>query len=81
MLNAAGPWVDAVRRLADPAAGTSVTPSKGAHLVVPAPPGWEAAVTIPLDRSRVSFGRDTPTVLARVEELLARRVHAAPAAR
>ena len=29
--------------------------SKGAHLVVPAPAGWQAAVTIPLDRSRVSF--------------------------
>jgi glycerol-3-phosphate dehydrogenase len=55
VLNAAGPWVDAVRRLADPAAGTSVSLSKGAHLVVPAPPGWQAAVTIPLDRSRVSF--------------------------
>jgi glycerol-3-phosphate dehydrogenase len=55
VLNAAGPWVDAVRRLAEPAAGTSVRLSKGAHLVVPAPPGWQAAVTIPLDRSRVSF--------------------------
>ena len=32
-----------------------MTLSKGVHLVVPAPPGWQAAVTIPLDRSRVSF--------------------------
>ena len=55
ILNAAGPWVDAVRRLADPQAGTSVTLSKGAHLVLEAPLGWRAALTIPIDRSRVSF--------------------------
>jgi glycerol-3-phosphate dehydrogenase len=55
IVNAAGPWVDDVRRLADPAAGTSVMLSKGAHLVLEAPPGWRAAVTMPIDASRVSF--------------------------
>jgi glycerol-3-phosphate dehydrogenase len=55
VVNAAGAWVDQVRRLADPAAGTSVTLSKGAHLVLEAPPGWRAAVTVPVDASRVAF--------------------------
>jgi glycerol-3-phosphate dehydrogenase len=55
IVNATGPWVDSVRRLEDPRAGTSVTLSKGAHLVLDCPAGWEAAVTIPVDKSRVSF--------------------------
>src|SRR5262249_11124180 len=55
VINAAGPWLDEVRRLADASAGTSVTPSKGAHLTLAAPPDWHAAVTIPIDASRVSF--------------------------
>ena len=55
VVNATGPWVDHVRRLEDPGAGTSVTLSKGAHLVLDRPPGWEAAVTIPVDKARVSF--------------------------
>jgi glycerol-3-phosphate dehydrogenase len=55
VVNAAGPWVDAVRRLEDPRAGTSVALSKGVHLVVDAPEGFEAALTIPVDRTRVSF--------------------------
>jgi glycerol-3-phosphate dehydrogenase len=55
VINAAGPWVDEVRRLADESAGTSVTLSKGAHLTMAAPPNWHAAVTIPIDASRVCF--------------------------
>jgi glycerol-3-phosphate dehydrogenase len=55
VVNATGPWVDNVRRLEDPGAGTSVTLSKGAHLVLDRPAGWEAALTIPIDKSRVSF--------------------------
>ena len=55
IVNATGPWVDHVRRLEDPAAGTSVTLSKGAHLVLDLPDGWEAAVTIQVDKARVSF--------------------------
>ena len=55
IVNATGPWVDHVRRLEDPSAGTSVTLSKGAHLVLDRPPGWEAAVTIQVDKARVSF--------------------------
>ena len=55
IVNATGPWVDHVRRLEDPRAGTSVTLSKGAHLVLDRPAGWEAAVTIQVDKARVSF--------------------------
>ena len=35
VVNAAGPWVDHVRRLEDPQAGTSVRLSRGAHVLVP----------------------------------------------
>ncbi len=55
IVNATGPWVDHVRKLEDSDAGTSVTLSKGAHLVLDRPPGWEAAVTIQVDKARVSF--------------------------
>jgi glycerol-3-phosphate dehydrogenase len=54
-INAAGPWVDEIRRLEDPRAGTSVRLSKGAHVLVPGGEGWTAALTIPQDRVRVTF--------------------------
>ena len=55
VVNAAGPWVDAVRRLEDPRAGSSVRLSKGAHVLVPGGEGWSAALTIPQDDVRVTF--------------------------
>ncbi len=55
VVNASGAAVDDVRRLEDARAGTSVAVSKGVHLVLDAPGTWEAAVTIPVDRTRVSF--------------------------
>jgi glycerol-3-phosphate dehydrogenase len=55
VVNAAGPWIDSVRRLEDPAAGTSVRLSKGAHVVVEGGEDWTAALTIPHDKVRVSF--------------------------
>ena len=55
VVNAAGPWVDEVRRLEDARAGTSVTLGRGAHLVLERDDGWGAAVTIPVDRTRVAF--------------------------
>jgi glycerol-3-phosphate dehydrogenase len=54
-VNAAGPWVDHVRRLEDPRAGTSVRMSKGAHALVPADAEWAAALTIAQDDVRVTF--------------------------
>jgi glycerol-3-phosphate dehydrogenase len=55
VVNAAGPWVDAVRRLEDPRAGSSVRLSKGAHVLVPGGDDWSAALTIPQDDVRVTF--------------------------
>src|SRR6185503_17016246 len=55
VINAAGPWVDHVRRLEDPRAGTSVRLSKGAHVLVPGGEDWTAALTVPQDDVRVTF--------------------------
>jgi glycerol-3-phosphate dehydrogenase len=55
VVNAAGPWIDHVRALEDPRAGTSVRLSKGAHVLVPAAVPWSAALTIPQDNVRVTF--------------------------
>lgn len=55
VLNAAGPWVDHVRRLEDPQAKPSMRLSKGVHVVVDGGEDWGAALTIPHDKVRVSF--------------------------
>jgi glycerol-3-phosphate dehydrogenase len=55
VVNAAGPWVDRVRRLEDPSAGTSVRLSRGAHVLVPGGADWHAALTLPQDEVRVTF--------------------------
>jgi glycerol-3-phosphate dehydrogenase len=49
VVNATGAWIDAVRRLEDPHAGTSVTLSKGSHLVLQQGADWGAALTIPVE--------------------------------
>lgn len=55
VVNAAGPWVDEVRRLENPALGTSVRLSKGVHAVLSRDEDWSAALTIPQDDVRVTF--------------------------
>lgn len=55
VVNAAGPWIDQVRRLESPDAGTSVLLDKGVHALVPAEGEWTAALTIPQDDVRVTF--------------------------
>lgn len=55
VVNAAGPWVDEIRRLEDPGAGPSVRLSKGVHLLLDLPQAWQAALVISHDRVRVSF--------------------------
>ncbi len=55
VVNAAGPWVDRVRRLENPSAGTSVRLSKGAHVLVGGGEAWSAALTVPQDDVRVTF--------------------------
>ncbi len=55
VVNATGPWVDHLRRLEHPGAGTSVRLSKGVHVLVPGGRNWTAALTIPQDEVRVTF--------------------------
>jgi glycerol-3-phosphate dehydrogenase len=55
VVNATGAWIDEVRRLEDSRAGTSVTLSKGSHLVVDRDDEWRAALTIPVEARRVVF--------------------------
>jgi glycerol-3-phosphate dehydrogenase len=55
VVNAAGPWVDRVRRLENPRAKPSMRLSKGVHVVVDGGEDWGAALTIPHDKVRVSF--------------------------
>ena len=55
VVNAAGPWVDRVRRLEDPRSRPSMRLSKGVHVVVDGGEDWNAALTIPRDKVRVTF--------------------------
>jgi glycerol-3-phosphate dehydrogenase len=55
VVNAAGPWVDHVRRLENPSAGASIRLSWGAHVLVPLVGDWDAALTIAQDDVRVTF--------------------------
>ncbi len=54
-VNAAGPWVDRVRRLEDPSCAELTRLSKGVHLLLPGVDGWRAALAVPLPRDRVAF--------------------------
>jgi glycerol-3-phosphate dehydrogenase len=55
LVNAAGPWVDAVRRLEDPRAEPMSRLSKGVHVLLPLPSEWKAAVAGPVGGTRVAF--------------------------
>jgi len=55
LVNAAGPWVDQVRRLEDPRARRSVRLSKGVHVLLEHERPWSAALTIAHDKVRVTF--------------------------
>jgi glycerol-3-phosphate dehydrogenase len=55
VVNATGPWVDELRRMADPAAPRSLRFAKGAHLIVRLDEPWSAALTTPLPDGRVQF--------------------------
>jgi glycerol-3-phosphate dehydrogenase len=55
VVNAAGPWVDEIRRFADAGVEPSIRLSKGVHVLVSAGTPWSAALTIPHDKVRVSF--------------------------
>jgi glycerol-3-phosphate dehydrogenase len=55
IVNATGPWVDRLRRLEDSRAKPSMRLSKGVHVLVDGGDDWDAALTIPHDKVRVSF--------------------------
>jgi len=55
IVNAAGPWVDRVRRLEDPNCAPGSRLSKGVHVTLPMPPGWRAAIARTVGGSRVAF--------------------------
>ena len=55
IVNAAGPWVDRVRRLEDPNSAPGSRLSKGVHVTLPLPSGWGAAVARTVGGSRVAF--------------------------
>ena len=80
VVNATGPFIDGVRRMADPAAGKLITPSQGVHLVLDGSflPGDSAIMVPHTDDGRVLFavpwhGRtivgttDTPVAAASLE--------------
>jgi glycerol-3-phosphate dehydrogenase len=55
VINAAGPWVDAVRRLEDPSCAPMARLSKGVHLLLEPPPDWRAGLVVPLEDGRVTM--------------------------
>ena len=55
VVNAAGAWVDGIRRLEDPSAEPMARLSKGVHLLLDAPPGWRAGLAVPVDGGRVAM--------------------------
>ena len=55
VVNAAGPWVDEVRRLEDETGAPSVRLSKGVHVLVDLDTPWQAALAVPQDPVRVTF--------------------------
>lgn len=55
VLNATGPWVDHLRGMEDKNAEPSIRLSKGVHVVMKRQQPWRAALTIPIDKYRVSF--------------------------
>lgn len=55
VINAAGPWVDRVRALDDPASQPSVRLSKGVHVLVPLEAEWRAGVAMPVGGGRVAL--------------------------
>ena len=55
VVNAAGASVDSLRRLEDPIAEPMARLSKGIHLLMDAPPGWQAGLAVPVEDGRVAM--------------------------
>jgi glycerol-3-phosphate dehydrogenase len=55
VINAAGAWVDHVRKLEDPACEPVARLSKGVHLLLTAPSEWNAGLVVPVEDGRVTM--------------------------
>jgi glycerol-3-phosphate dehydrogenase len=55
VINAAGPWVDRLRQLEDPACEPMARLSKGVHLLLEPTEEWQAGVVVPVEGGRVTM--------------------------
>jgi glycerol-3-phosphate dehydrogenase len=55
VINAAGPWVDRLRQLEDPACEPIARLSKGVHLLLDPPAEWQAGLVVPVEDGRVTM--------------------------
>jgi glycerol-3-phosphate dehydrogenase len=55
VINAAGPWVDRLRVLEDPASEPMTRLSKGVHILLNAPSDWTAGLVVPVEDGRVTM--------------------------
>jgi glycerol-3-phosphate dehydrogenase len=55
VINASGPWVDAVRQMEDETSQPIARLSKGIHLLVESQSDWRAGVVVPLEDGRVTM--------------------------
>jgi glycerol-3-phosphate dehydrogenase len=55
VINAAGPWVDRLRKLEDPTCEPMARLSKGVHLLLTAPSEWNAGLVVPVEDGRVTM--------------------------
>lgn len=55
VINAAGPWVDEIRRLEDPNCAPMARLSKGVHLLLEPESEWQAGLAVPVEDGRVAM--------------------------
>lgn len=55
VINAAGPWVDRLRKLEDPACEPMARLSKGVHLLLEPQSEWQAGLVVPVEDGRVTM--------------------------
>jgi glycerol-3-phosphate dehydrogenase len=55
VINAAGPWVDHLRKMEDPVCEPVARLSKGIHLLLEAQSEWQAGLVVPLEDGRVTM--------------------------
>ena len=55
VINAAGPWVDRLRKMEDPVCEPMARLSKGVHLLLEPQSAWQAGLVVPLEDGRVTM--------------------------